>query len=258
MSTYIYDGTFEGLFSAIFEVYDRKDADVNILSDLRRQDNLFGETIIIHTDKINSDRVLRGLKKKISKDSMTKLYLTFCSEYPVMENKILSFVRYVFSNTGSVENNYANDAVRFIHDAAKKVHREKHRMEAFVRFKQTRDDLYYAIVAPDFNVLPLISLHFTKRYADQRWMIYDEKRKYGLFYDLHSTQMIEVDFVDHANYVGSVAEIFDETETLYQDLWRNYFDSVNIKARKNPKLHIRHMPKRYWRNLVEKRGRTQF
>ena len=57
-------------------------------------------------------------------------------------------------------------------------------MEAFVRFQLTKDGLYYCIIQPDYNVLPLISNHFEKRYADQRWLIYDSRRKYGIYYDL--------------------------------------------------------------------------
>jgi probable DNA metabolism protein len=48
--------------------------------------------------------------------------------------------------------------------------------------------------------------------------------------------------------------IIDEKEELYQQLWQQYFSSVNIAARKNTKLHIQHMPKRYWRWLTEKKG----
>jgi probable DNA metabolism protein len=44
----------------------------------------------------------------------------------------------------------------------------------------------------------------------------------------------------------------DEKEELYQRLWQQYFTSVNIAARKNTKLHIQHMPKRYWKFLPEK------
>ena len=58
-------------------------------------------------------------------------------------------------------------------------------MEAFVRFKKTTDGLFLSLVRPDFNVLPLIQPHFKRRYQDQRWLIYDEQRKYGLYYDLH-------------------------------------------------------------------------
>ncbi len=47
--------------------------------------------------------------------------------------------------------------------------------------------------------------------------------------------------------------IYDEKEALYQILWQQYFSSVNISARKNMKLHIRHMPRRYWKNLIEEK-----
>ena len=30
----------------------------------------------------------------------------------------------------------------------------------------------------------MIQPHFKRRYQDQRWLIYDEQRKYGLYYDL--------------------------------------------------------------------------
>ena len=42
----------------------------------------------------------------------------------------------------------------------KQVGREKHRMEAFVRFKKTQEGLFISLVRPDFNVLPLIEKHF--------------------------------------------------------------------------------------------------
>ena len=35
--------------------------------------------------------------------------------------------------------------------------------------------------------LPMLIKHFRNRYADQKWIIYDVKRGYGLHYDLHDT-----------------------------------------------------------------------
>ena len=37
----------------------------------------------------------------------------------------------------------------------------------------------------------------------------------------------------------------------FEDLWKNYFVSITIKERANPKLQKRMMPKRYWKNLTE-------
>ena len=44
----------------------------------------------------------------------------------------------------------------------------------------------------------------------------------------------------------------DEQEWLYDQLWKDYFHSVNIQARQNMKLHIQYVPKRYWLYMNEK------
>ena len=106
-------------------------------------------------------------------------------------------------------------------------------------------------VEPDYNVLPLLIDHFKNRYADQRWLIYDGKRKYGIYYNLETVETIELSFSEDVKQ-GGLAIAFAEEEAMYQSLWKNYFQSVNIKARKNTKLHILHMPKRYWKYLPEK------
>jgi probable DNA metabolism protein len=57
-------------------------------------------------------------------------------------------------------------------------------MTAFVRFEKMQDGVFFAKIDPDFNVLPLIRKHFKDRYQDQKWMIYDLRRNYGILYDL--------------------------------------------------------------------------
>ena len=166
-----------------------------------------------------------------------------------MENLLLRYVKYVIAGKHGVENDYGHPDVLQVQQTSKKVHREKHRMEAFVRFQLTKDGLYYAIVQPDYNVLPLIATHFKERYADQRWLIYDGRRKYGLYYDLKEVTEVTIDFNENDTEAKNV---YDDKEDLYKELWKQYFDSVNIKARKNMKLHIQHVPKRYWKYLIEK------
>jgi probable DNA metabolism protein len=136
---------------------------------------------------------------------------------------------------------------------AHKVGREKHRMEAFVRFQLTKDDVYFANIEPDFDVLPLISKHFRNRYADQQWIIYDLQRKYGLFYDLNTVEIISLDLSDIHTNSNEKSSAFTYAEYEYQDLWNNYFKSTTIKSRINNKLHVQHVPKRYWKYLSEKK-----
>ncbi|MCB0469000.1 MAG: TIGR03915 family putative DNA repair protein, partial [Aequorivita sp.] len=140
-----------------------------------------------------------------------------------------------------------------IDKVAKKVDREKHRMDAFVRFKLTKDDIYFASIEPDFNVLPLNADHFKKRYADQKWLIYDLKRKYGIYYNLQNVAIVELEISSNTNNTSNASTYFTLDEINFQQLWGIYFKNSNIPSRKNMRLHIKHIPKRYWKYLPEKK-----
>ena len=251
MTLLIYDGSMEGFLSVVFHVYEYKLADVQVRTASASQDNLFGQTIIVSSDPLKAERVWKGLNEKLSTNGVQQFYRSFLSEFPGLEDKLLQYCRYVFSSTKQVDSDFTNPCVLLVNQLSKKVYREKHRMEAFVRFQLTADNIYYAVIEPDFNVLPLISKHFRDRYADQQWIIYDSKRKYALYYDLNIVSSVEIDFNERVSE-SHINTVTHQDEGLYQRLWQRYFQSVNIEARKNLKLHIRHMPKRYWRKLTEK------
>lgn len=253
---YIFDGTLEGLLTAIFESYQRKDVRVKLVSEVFYQPDAFDASYTVISDEAKAGRVWAGLGKKLDGEWMLRFYKSYLSEQPAIFQRLFDFAHYIFNNPKGAEADYGNSDVLEISQMAQKVHREKHRMEAFVRFQQTGDGMFYAGVEPDFNVLPLISDHFRKRYADQQWIIYDLKRKYGLFYDLQKVEIIELDFKTEfsSSRSSTAVELLDPKEELYSLLWKDYFKSTNIPARKNMKLHIRHVPKRYWKYLTEKTG----
>ncbi len=273
MITLTYDHSFEGLLSAIFQVYALKFRDVDIRPQGAIQENLFADVRDVVTSAEQAARVWGGLENRISKQALKQVYHSFLSELPGMENMILHYTQYALVNDGSIEKDLGHAAVKFMADTARKVHREKHRMEAFVRFRRSEDDLYLAEIEPDFNVLPLIAEHFEKRYADQQWMIFDQKRNYGIHYDLHTVEAVclnsyssfgaggTADSAAVANEVqasvapGSTASnpSMHADDIEFQRLWAHYFKHVNIKERKNIRLHLQHMPRRYWKYLPEKR-----
>lgn len=257
MEFYIFDRTFEGLLTAVFEFYDRKGKIVKLMSHDTYQPGLLDDEVtFIISDKQKAARVWKGLQKKISTNWQNTFFKAFLSENESVWNDLFEFSRYVFDNPKGVENDFGNKYVLEISQTAKKVNREKHRMKAFIRFQKTADGIYYAAVEPDFNVLPLIVSFFKNRYADQKWVIYDIRRKYGLFYDLNSVEEISYEFALNINASRLPAEAMDAKEELSSLLWKDYFDSTNITERKNMKLHIQHVPKRYWKYLNEKKGKN--
>ena len=171
-----------------------------------------------------------------------------------MYRQLFNIVRYQLANpTIDVWQDITQPDVMAVTKLVQMVGRERHRMQAFVRFEHTAQDVYFARIEPDFNVLPLLSSHFADRYADQNWAIFDLKRGYGLFYakdDPSTSVQLIVDIDEDALYHPE--KLHSEQEQQYQRLWQKYFTHVNIKERRNIKLHVQYLPRRYWKYLTEK------
>jgi probable DNA metabolism protein len=251
MTTVIYDGSFEGFLTAIFEVYEYKFLDPSLTAK-NGAIPLFGKQHMVHTSPEKAERVLKKLRLSLSASICKKIYEVHLSEQADIADVLLRFVQYGLRAGMAACDDFSHEAVVTLHQTLKKVHRERHRMEAFIRFQQSADGLFFATVEPDFDVLPLISSHFAKRYADQRWLIFDNKRKYGILYDLKEVHVVEQSPTSNTGNALSPSISLHEEEKKFQELWKQYFKSVNIKERKNTALHVRHMPKRYWRYLTEK------
>lgn len=249
----IYDGSYKGWLTAVFEIYEYKFQDISFCRADLISGVLFASSHDVFTDEAKAMRVLQGLQKRLSTQAILALYQTFLSDISGTEDMMWRFVRYVFASSKNVERDLSNKVVWDVRETANKVRRESHRMKAFVRFKLSGDKLYYAMIEPDHNVLPLVAEHFKQRYADQRWLIYDTRRKYGIYYDLHAVEEVRLHFQEGLSATLNNFDLCDEREELFQALWCRYYKSVNIKARKNMRLHMQHLPRRYWKHLTEKR-----
>jgi probable DNA metabolism protein len=251
---YLIDGSLESLLSAVFEWFERKPGRISIQLEKHHQPDVFRPVLKIYNDSIKADRVWKGLQKKLDKNWMRRFYCTFLSESTEAYQHLFEFCCYIFLNPNGATFNYGNPFVLSISQISRKVEREKHRMEAFIRFQHAENGIFYCGIDPDFNVLPLIMNHFRDRYADQKWLIYDLNRHYGLYYDLNRVEEVSLNPDEEKRLQIPIASIQADNEKLYATLWKDYFKSTNIAARKNTKLHVQHVPKRYWKYLTEKMG----
>lgn len=244
---FLTDGTFEGLLTSLFESFTTRRPPIAVKA-AGEQLEIFQKYVTITTDTEKSDRVWRGLKKHLGREGRRKIFEAHLSRQPDVETLIYRFVRSAISVRNSSKNDEDLSASILVAKIARKVRREAHRMKGFIRFQQTAEGRYLALIAPRYDVLPLIRRHFELRFSDQHWTIYDTMRKYGLHYDRRKTLEVRV---------GSFGEVAlaDETteEQLYRALWQTYYAAVNIPQRNNPKLHLRQLPRRYWQYLTEKK-----
>ncbi len=253
MTTLLYDGTFEGLFTAIFEVFEYKYQPAKIISRENYQtESIFTDHHEVVTNQEKAERVLKKMESNLGKKGVSQLLRVYLSESENAERLILSAVsQSIKFPQKNILENFGNVDIMDIAKITKSISREVHRMHAFVRFEKLQGDVYFAKIEPDFNVLSLIVSHFKNRYSDQKWMIYDLRRHYGAFYDLSEIQFFEPGLLSTQN-ISHTKNLLHEEEIQYQKLWQRYFTKTNIPERKNMKLHVQSLPKRYWKYLTEK------
>lgn len=251
--TLLYDGSFDGLLSAVFAVYAGKYPPDCVRLTANPQDaDLFGHTVSVASRADHAARVLARLQRQLGRRGIQTLIYGFLSAAPDMPDTFLRIVRLALAQPQrrNILSDYGHPDIMQWAQWVKSVGIEKHRMEAFVRFEAyraegTEHDVYAARIAPVFDVLPLVVPFFRRRYADQHWAVIDSGRGYGVYYDLKGLHPVSgLDLSNGAALSGG--------EQHYQALWRQYFDSTNIRSRRNPGLQRRQMPQRYWAYLTEK------
>ena len=249
---FLYDQTFDGLLTCVFEAFNRKEFPENIAGE-NKQLPLFTESFRVITDDAKADRILKALRKKISASAIDMLFVSYLSELEGIEIRIFRYIQKALLAEKSIETNFADPDVLDLSKIYKKVGREEERIRQFVRFQKTADGLFFAVMDPAHNVLPLTARFFKVRYADQPWIIYDVRRDYGLYYDLNTVEIVHFDQLPMSSKTGKLTtEKLDEYEIAFQDLWKDYLKAITIRERRNLKLQRQHMPKRFWKYLTEK------
>jgi DNA polymerase len=128
---------------------------------------------------------------------------------------------------------------------AKTIHRDIHKMHAFLRFREAHDpdgkDRYVAWFEPEHYILEAAAPFFVNRFRGLTWSILTPLG--SLHWD--GAQLV----------AGPPAAISDAPQDdAFEAAWQGYYESTFNPARVNPNLMRGHMPKKYWRNLPETRA----
>lgn len=243
MIAYIYDGSFEGLLTAIYHAFYAEIKPDEIKSSDDYRENFLMAKIDIKTDLDKSQRVYQAIEDKISYNSLKKVFYAYLSELPDSEMKIFRYLQIGFKLGADVDLNLANEDVLNIHNINKKVAKERHRLIGLLRFKRVKDILY-AQVEPDHNVIALMAPHFQARLREENFIIHDLKRELMVFYNKKEWLIKDSLTAD--------LSLEPDQQGYYEELWKVYFKAISIERKANIKLQKKNMPMRYWKHLTEK------
>jgi probable DNA metabolism protein len=256
MTIYIFDGTLDGLLTAVFDAFALHEQPETLLTEGDALPLFCDRAYTVHTDEEKARRVWTGLEKRLSQQAMRLISVSWLSELKELNGHLFRYMCKTFTASRSIEHNFADPDVLAVTNIARKVLHEQLRMKQFVRFQKAKDGTYLSVVSPDHNVLPLVVGHFQDRFNDQSWLIYDAHRHYGYHYD--GSQAVRITFEDEAAVPfdlknGRLDEtVISSDDQLLQDLWRTYFKAICIKERMNPRKQLKDMPRRYWKYMTEK------
>ena len=254
---YSFDGTIDGLLTAVFEAFSLHEEPEQLLKEGDALPLFCDYNYQVTTDEEKARRVWTGLEKRLSREAMKLISVSWLSELQELNTPLFLYICKVFRQ-GDISRNFADPDVLTVTNIARRVLHEQLRMKQFIRFQKAKDGTYLAVVAPDHNVLPLITDHFSDRFNDQPWLIYDTKRHYGFHYD--GQQVIRITFEDEGAVPFDLTngklqtDVLSSDDQLLQDLWRTYFKAICIKERMNPRKQLKDMPRRYWKYMTEKQS----
>lgn len=231
----VYDGTFEGFLSLVYEVYYKKLKPIKIYKTLPNE-MIFEEILEINTSKDNAIKVLTAIKTKFPKELIQRILNIFMCDSKEFELYLLEYIIIGFKETKQLYN-INNSCVFYLNSLEKELFRNVHKLTGFVRFEELEDGTLYAKVESKFNVVYFLGKHFLKRFNNQNFIIHDLNRKLAFVKIQNDFSVQEVAFFDEPNYSSN--------EQKFQKLWKSFFSGVTIKERINPKLQTQMVPLLY-------------
>ena len=280
---YVYDGTLEGLLSAIFASYANHEDPTDVEPEGVWQPRLSQRVAFIETDLSHADRVRRGLCRSCGYAAFNAVKKASLSSSPGAGSAAYRFVRYAMDEQkkrdcprcrkrasgsgtkgkgpcprqrGRALSDVTHPAVEPLFRITRAIDQECERMRQFIRFEHLIGegaDVWFARCNPRDSVVPLIMGHFVERFNVQPFIIYDEVHHIAGVYEGHTWYLVRTD--DPATSLLGLPDKAADEVTM-QQAWRRFYRTVAVEARFNPELRRHFMPKRFWRNLTEMQEET--
>ena len=252
---YLFDGSLEGLLSAIFASYANHEVPEDMLTvapnsaQTPLQQRLGQSVRFIETDFDHAVRVRNGIVREGGNESFEAILRASCADDPYAAITVYRFVRFLMDKRArrnkrrSPLEDLANPIVNDLMRLRERVINEEEHMRQFIRFNQLENRVWFARCHPNCALVPLIMGHFHARFGDEPFMIFDEAHTVCGVCDGKDWRIVLAAPEGIDTEVGSNA--------LYEEAWKRFYRALSIDARFHPELRRQLMPVRFWKDLPE-------
>lgn len=237
----IYDKTFEGFLTLVYEVYYKK-IKVNEIRNKPIETLFSNEVLEVTTNEERATKVLNAIKKAFPKECFETIVNIFMCDTKDFEFNLLKFIILGFKNKNELSN-ITNSEVFYLQNLEKELFRHVHLMYGFTRFEELDDGTLYAKIETKFNVVYFLGRHFFKRLNNQNFIIHDIDRKLAFIKNEDYTSIENISSFEEPK--------LSKDEKKFNKLWNTFFKSVTINEKENKKCQQNFVPLLYRTYMTE-------
>lgn len=243
-SIFLYNYSFLSLLNLIKKLIQNKIVP-NDIKNYDYQANLFDNTINLKVPE--DEKVINDIINHFGVNILNIMFKVFLSNEQYKELIIYYFWLYSIKYKNKVVYMRNLKVVNKALKISKYVGKEAHRLKGFLRFSELENNVLYAEMAPENNIIIFLSMHFKKRLKNEFWIIKDVKREILSVYNKKNYF-----FINENEYKLLTKNVSNEEKNI-QNLWKTFYKNISINERKNTRCQMNFMPKKYWQYITEMR-----
>lgn len=245
------DDSLEGVFTAIYEAYNRKLSPLTTRIQVEGEENirLFATYSRIDSDDDKTQKVARTICREFG----TEAYKSFCqclasSNFEKAQLVYQSIVvGFKMKYPKELMGNLANDAIRRVFELSRATTYEILHLEGFLRFQELENGVLFSKIGPKNNILSFLAPHFENRLPMENFVIYDENRSLLVVHPAGKRWSLVT--TDNAHIESELP--ISQKEIEYQALFKFFCKKVSIKERNNINLQKSMLPLRFQKYMIE-------
>lgn len=241
------EDSLEGIFTAIYDAFAYKKQMKQPYTDSisiaigEGCMTLFAKEVAVETDARKVEKTVDTIRTRLGYSVYDTLLHALCHFDEERASVVLGYLVRGFGKGHRISEHLADSYVMRVMELSRKVENERQRFLGFLRFRDVGEVLV-AEIEPKCNLVPLMMDHFTDRFPNENFIIYDVQRKLAAVHEAyHSCVLV----------AGEELNLEDRKEDAFEVLWKQYVTTMEIQERHNERCQNNMMPKWYRKYMFE-------
>lgn len=252
---YVCSDNIEGVFTAIYDIFlhvSKKETShdsCKIIAGEIGNFELFSEYIDVTTDSEKSLKVTKTICDTFGFEAYEIFLYAMACESDQKANAIYKSILAGFREKAGFKlvNMWTNPYMSEVLSLSRKAKNEFGSWREFLQFHELENGVLFSRIGPTCDILMFLSTHFTNRFPNEDFMIYDDIRDKYLVHEKQKDCVLVLGNGTNPNE----SSMYSKDDEKYDELFKIFTKSIAIKERKNLALQQQLMPLRIQKYKIE-------